>query len=339
MLTLTWKAGTEQYPPDELLQYALAAEKAGFDAVAASDHFHPWAEKGQACFVWSWLGAVAARSKKLALGTGVTCPILRYHPAVIAQAAATIASLAPGGFFLGVGTGEALNEYATTGEWPEYKDRRERMAEAIGLMRELWTGEAVTHRGAYYETHKAKLYTRPTEPIPIYISSLVPESAHFAGLHGDGLVTVAGEEPKTYREIMKSFEAGAREAGKNPSKMPRVLELGVAFTDDEEEAVESRKEYWAGVYIPAMFTERIYTPEASEENGKVVGDEVIAKSICISSDPDEHIQYAQRYIDMGFNHLCFHSAGPDQLGFIEAYGKEVLPGLRQGNQRRAKRAA
>jgi coenzyme F420-dependent glucose-6-phosphate dehydrogenase len=334
MLTLTWKAGTEQYPPDELLEYALAAEEAGFDAVAASDHFHPWAEKGQACFVWSWLGAVAARSKKLALGTGVTCPILRYHPAIIAQAAATVASLSPGGFFLGVGTGEALNEYAVAGEWPDYKTRQEALAEAIALMRALWSGEQVTYEGTYYQTHKAKLYTRPDAPIPIYVSALVPNSAHFAGLHGDGLVTVAGEDPKTYREIFKRFEAGAREAGKNPARMPRVLELGAAFTGDENEAVEARKEYWAGTYIPAMFTERIYTPDASQENGKAVGDEIVAESICISADPDTHIEHAQRYVDMGFNHLCFHSAGPDQRAFIEAYGRHVLPKLRQRNQRR-----
>ncbi|TMB69838.1 MAG: TIGR03557 family F420-dependent LLM class oxidoreductase, partial [Deltaproteobacteria bacterium] len=194
MLQLGWKAGTEQYPPDELLDYAIAAEETGFDSIDVSDHFHPWNEKGQACFVWSWLGAAAAKTKKIAMGTGVTCPILRYHPAVVAQAAATIACLAPKRFFLGVGTGEALNEYSATGQWPEYNIRRARMGEAIELIRALWTGEKVTHKGFYYQTRQAKLYTRPSEPIPLYVSSMVPNSARFAGKHSDGLITVGGEE-------------------------------------------------------------------------------------------------------------------------------------------------
>jgi coenzyme F420-dependent glucose-6-phosphate dehydrogenase len=143
-----WKAGTEQYGPQDLLQYAVGAEQAGFDSIEASDHFHPWAEKGQACFVWTWLGAVAARTKRIRLGTGVTCPIFRCHPAIIAQAAATLDCLAPGRTFLGVGTGEALNEYPVTVEWPEYKIRRERLAEAIELMRKLWSGEKVGRPGS-----------------------------------------------------------------------------------------------------------------------------------------------------------------------------------------------
>jgi coenzyme F420-dependent glucose-6-phosphate dehydrogenase len=328
MLQLGWKAGTEQYPPDELLKLALAAEEAGFDSIDASDHFHPWAEKGEACFVWSWLGAVAATATKAVLGTGVTCPILRYHPAIVAQAAATVARLAPNGFFLGVGTGEALNEYSATGLWPGYNERRAQLEEAIELMRKLWTGEKVTHKGEHYETHEAKLYTPPREPIPIYISSLVPASAGFAGEFGDGLVTAGGEEPDTYREMMKNFDAAAKKAGKNPSKLPRMIELAVAWTDDEDAAVECRKEYWAGTFVPAMFTERIHTPKLSEQNGKIVAAETIKQAVCISADPSKHIENAQRYIELGFDHLVFHTAGPDHRGFLEAYGREVLPKLR-----------
>src|SRR3954466_8472686 len=152
MLRLGWKAGTEQYPPDELLKYALAAEEAGFDAIDVSDHFHPWSERGQACFAWTWLGAVAVKTSTISLGTGVTCPTLRYHPAVIAQAAATLACLAPERCFLGVGTGEALNEFSATAQWPDYKVRQARMTEAVELIRKLWTGEKITHRGVYYQT-------------------------------------------------------------------------------------------------------------------------------------------------------------------------------------------
>ena len=328
MLQLGWKAGTEQYPPGELLDYVIAAEEAGFDSVDASDHFHPWSEQGQACFVWSWLGAAAAKTSRLVLGTGVTCPILRYHPAVIAQAAATVAALAPERFYLGVGTGEALNEYSATGAWPSYRVRQAQMIEAIELIRALWSGEKVTHRGEYYQTRGAKLYTRPPRPIPIYISSLVPDSARIAGRHGDGLITVSGEEAEVYREMLRNFDDGAREAGKNPATMSRMIEIGVAYTDDEEQAIACRKAYWAGSAIPAMYTERIYTPAMSEANGKAVGAETIKQSVYISADPDEHVKMAQRYIELGFDHLIFHSGGPDQRAFIESYGRDVLPRLR-----------
>src|SRR5690349_1403538 len=193
-----WKAGAEQDGPAELVDYEVAAEQAGLESVEGSEHFHPWAEKGQACFVWTWLGAVAARTRTIILGTGVTCPIIRYHPAIVAQAAATLACLAPQRTFLGVGTGEALNEYPATCEWPSYKERQERLAEAIELIRQLWSGEKVTYRGTYYKTRQAKLYTRPDEGIPIYISAMVANSARFAGKHGDALITVGGEDPETY---------------------------------------------------------------------------------------------------------------------------------------------
>ena len=339
MLQLGWKAGTEQYGPEELLDYAIAAEAAGFDSIAASDHFHPWAEKGQASFVWSWLGAVAARTKTIVLGTSVTCPTLRYHPAIIAQAAATIACLAPKRCFLGVGTGEALNEYSAMGHYPPYNVRRAQLQEAIELIRALFSGEKVTHKGTYYQTRKAKLYTRPNTTVPIYISSMVPNSATFAGKHGDGLITVGGEEPSTYKEIFKNFAAGAKEARKNGAKMPKMIEIAVDYADDEEEAIEARKAYWAGAAVPAMFTERLYTPEMSEQNGGVVGSDTIRKSTCISADADEHIRHAQKYIDLGFDHLIFHSAGPDQARFIEFYGRDVLPRLRQKAKSRHKVAA
>jgi coenzyme F420-dependent glucose-6-phosphate dehydrogenase len=339
MLHLGWKAGTEQFPPDELLEYAVASEEAGFDSISVSDHFHPWAEQGQACFVWTWLGALATKTKKIKFGTGVTCPILRYHPAVIAQAAATVAWLAPKRFFLGVGTGEALNEYSATAQWPDYKIRQTQLAEAIELIRALWTGEKITHRGVHYQTRQAKLYTRPKDPVPIYISSMVPNSARFAGKYGDGLITVGGEEPDTYEEMFANFKAGAKGSGKKPAQMPRMVELGVEYTDNEKRAIECRKAYWAGTFVPALFTQRIYTPEMSEQNGRVVGSDAIKEGVCISAEPDDHIKLAQKYIDMGFDHLIFHAAGPDQRAFIEAYGRYVLPKLRKRAQARAKSAA
>lgn len=330
MAQLGWKAGTEQFSPDQLLEAAVAAEEAGFDSIDASDHFHPWAEAGQACFVWTWLGAAAARTKRITLGTGITCPILRYHPAVIAQAAATVAALAPRRFFLGVGTGEALNEYSATAQWPEYGARRRQLGEAIELMRKLWSGEKITHKGEFYQTRQAKLYTLPEQEIPIYVSTMVPASAAFAGRYGDGLITVGGEEPETYRQIFDNFASGAKEAGREETG-PRMVEIAVEFTADSKKAIEERKRYWAGTFVPALFTQKIYTPEMSEQNGSVVGADVIEQSVCISDDPEEHVKVARRYIDMGFDHLIFHAA-TDQRAFLENYGRHVLPRLREHAQ-------
>jgi coenzyme F420-dependent glucose-6-phosphate dehydrogenase len=264
------------------------------------------------------------------MGTGVTCPILRYHPAIIAQAAATLEYMAPGRVYLAVGTGEALNEYAAAGAWPEYKERQDRLAEAIELIRSLWSGEEVTHRGEYYETQKARLWTRSDRPIPLYISSMVPGSARFAGQYGDGLMTVGGQKPELYKQILQQFEEGAREVGKDPSSMPKLIELNVAYTDDEQATIECMKQYWAGTFIPALFDQKIYTPAMSAMNGEVVGAETIKQKMCLSANPEDHVRYAQQHIELGFTHIFYHSAGPDQQKFLESYGRDVLPKIRAG---------
>jgi coenzyme F420-dependent glucose-6-phosphate dehydrogenase len=334
MLKLGWKAGPEQYQPVELLDYVVAAENAGFETVDVSDHFHPWSEKGHSCFTWAWLGAAAVKTKSIELGPGVTCPILRYHPAVIAQAAATIDNFAPGRTYLAVGTGEALNEYAATGSWPDHPERQAMMLEAIQLIRALWTGGEVTFDGNYYSTRKARLYTPPVSDIPVYVSSLVPESAAFAGIYGDGLITVAAD-PDITKQIVKNFEEGAREMGKDPAAMPRLIEVSVAYTDDKDAATGCFLEYWAGAMIPAMFNQNIYTPKMSEVNGSVVGGDTVLQKFCISGDPDDHVKFARQFIDMGFTHIYFHSAGPDQRDFIVGYGRDVLPKIRQQQAQRA----
>ena len=328
MLQLGWKAGPEQYPPVELLNYAVSADKAGFDLLDVSDHFNPWSEAGQAAFSWTWLGAAAVETDHIHLGTGVTCPILRYHPTIIAQAAATLSHFAPKRTYLAIGTGEALNEYAAVGEWPGYEERQERLLEAIEIIRALWKGEQISYDGRYYQTAKAKLYTPPTSPIPLYISALVPNSARFAGQFGDGLITVGGKQPKLYQEMLQNFEESAKQAGKNPSQMPRLIELNVAYTQNIDAAIQEQLKYWAGTYIPALFDQRIYTPKMSQENGEVIGPDTVKKTGCFSANLDDHIKFAQQYIDLGFDCLIFHTAGPDQQAFIEAYGREVLPKLR-----------
>lgn len=329
MVQFGWKAGPEQYPPVELMEYAVVADKAGFDWIDVSDHFHPWSEDGQACFTWTWLGAVATQTQRITLSPGVTCPFLRYHPAIIAQAAATVSHFAPKRTALGLGTGEALNEFAVTGKWPEYAERRERLAESIDLIRALWKGDPVSFDGKYYQTKKAKLYTPPASEIPIIVSSLVPHSAEFAGRYGDSLWTVGGKQPGIYEDIIKNFEKGARQAGKEPARMPRLIELNVAYTEDIEAAVKEQQKFWAGSFVPALFNQKIYTPSMAAENGTVIGPDTIKNSGCFSPDPDAHVKFAQQYIGMGFDCLIFHYAGPDQKAFIEKYAQEVLPKLRK----------
>jgi len=328
MVQLGWKAGPEQYAPVELLEYAAVADRVGFDWIDVSDHFNPWSEEGQASFTWSWLGAAATQTKRAVLSPGVTCPILRYHPTVIAQAAATMTHFAPNRFALGLGTGEALNEFAATGQWPSYAERRERLIESIELMRGLWSGEQVTFEGKYYQTHKAKLYTPPVSPVKIIFSALAPHAAEFAGKYGDGLWSVGGKQPALYKEMIQNFEESAKQAGKNPATMPRLIELNVAYTENVDAAVQEQLKYWAGTYIPAMYDEKIYTPKMSQENGAVVGADTVLKTGCFSPKIEDHIKFAQQYVDLGFDCLIFHCPGPDQRGFLEGYAKDVFPKLR-----------
>ncbi|HTX43254.1 MAG TPA: TIGR03557 family F420-dependent LLM class oxidoreductase [Methanocella sp.] len=328
---LGWKAGPEQYDPLELLGQAIAAEKAGFESINMSDHFHPWDPAGQACNTWTWMGAAAARLKGIEIGTGVTCPILRYNPAIIAQAAATVDRMNPGPVYLGVGTGEALNEFPCTGNWPGYKERQDMVRESMELIRLLWSGDEITFQGDYYATRKARLYTAPRRNIPIYISSLVPESAFFAGYYGDGLIT-GTSPPEVMKAIMAEFDAGAREAGKDPAGMPRQIECFVAYTDDEDAAIKAYKQYWAGTMVMAMYLQNIYTPQMSARNGAIAGTDTVKARVCISRDPEVHAKFAQRFIDAGFNRVYFHCAGPDQYEFIEGYGRDVLPIIRERNR-------
>lgn len=329
MVQFGWKAGPEQFAPVELMEYAAAADQAGFDLLDVSDHFNPWSPAGQACFSWTWLGAVAVQTKRIALGTGVTCPTLRYHPSIIAQAAATVSHFAPRRTYLGVGTGEALNEYAATGKWPGYTERQARLAEAIDLIRSLWSGEEVTYQGQYYQTRKAKLFTPPASKIPIYVSSLVPESASFAAKYGDGLISVGGKQPDLYKQLLQNFDKAAREAGKDSSQMPKVIELTVEYTQDIESVLQDQQKYWAGAYVPALFDQKIYTPKMSQENGEVVGPDTLKKIACISSNAQDHVKFVQQYIDMGFNTIIFHSAASNQRAFIDDYARDVLPHLRE----------
>src|SRR3954447_24966846 len=216
-----YKASAEQFGPDVLLDLSLEAERRGLEVVAISDHFQPWRHTGgHGPAALPWLGAFAARSTTAAVGTSVLTPTLRYHPAVVAQAFATLACLAPGRVFLGIGTGEAMNETPVTGDaFPPVKERRRRLAEAIRLMRELWTSERVDFEGEYYRTEKATVYDRPDEPVPIYIAASGPLAAKLAGRAGDGLIVTSGKKPELYEELTTAAAEGAGKAGRDADRI------------------------------------------------------------------------------------------------------------------------
>src|SRR3989442_14592295 len=228
MLTLGYKASAEQFGPRELLDFAILAEELGFDSVAISDHFHPWRDTGgHAPFAFAWLGAVAAKPTRARLGTSVVTPSFRYHPAIVAQAMATIALLAPGRVFLGVGSGESMNETPlTTTEWPEPGERLRRLREAVKLIKQLWSEDYVTFEGKYFRTKEAKLFDKPSHPIPILIAAGGPQAATFAGREGDGIIVTSGKGAELYKDtLVPAVEKGAREAGKGPPKRERVIEM------------------------------------------------------------------------------------------------------------------
>jgi len=311
-----------------LLKYAQQADEAGFDLLDVSDHFNPWDPEGQASFAWTWLGAVAATTARIHIGTGLTCPILRYNPAIVAQASATLEAMAPGRTYLSVGTGEALNEFPTTGVWPSYTVRQRMLAKAIEVIRQLWSGEEVSLRGEYFDLRHARLFTRPSQPPPLYVSSMVPGSSRFAGTHGDALLTT-GVKPDVLPAMFSEFEEGQKAAGKDGSRADKMIEVQVGFSDNKEPVLTSMKRYWAGAMLPALFNKRIYRPEDSAMNGEAVGKDVLESKMCISTDPQEHARFLGKYLQMGFTTVIVHCPGPDQPRFIEAYGRDVLPLMRE----------
>src|SRR3954452_23425642 len=245
-----YKASAEQFGPTELLELSLEAERAGLDVVAISDHFQPWRHHGgHGPAALPWLGAAAARSERAVIGTSVLTPTLRYHPAVIAQAFATLACLAPGRVFLGIGTGEAMNETPVTGDaFPPVKERRLRLGGAVKLIKQLWSEERVSFEGEYYRTDKATVYDRPDEPVPIYLAASGPLAAKLAGRAGDGFIVTSGKDPGLYRELVAAMEEGAHKAGRDPAQVERMIEVKVSYDRDAEYARKAC-EPWAALAL------------------------------------------------------------------------------------------
>ncbi|MBA2299952.1 MAG: TIGR03557 family F420-dependent LLM class oxidoreductase [Chloroflexi bacterium] len=329
MTTIGYAAMLEQFHPTELLDWCVQAEAAGFEAgFMVSEHFHPWTpQQGQSAFAWSFMGALGQRTS-LNFGTAVTCPGFRYHPAVIAHAAATIGAMYPGRFYLGLGAGEALNEHVVGGVWPEIGIRSAMMFESIEIINKLFTGSVVKHKGEFFTLESAKLYTRPEQPVPIYVATAGPINAKKTGKFADGIITVGAADEKISM-LWEKYEEGAREAGKDAATSPKMLQIHVSWAATDEEAVQNAMVEWPNGGMPFP-KQDIKNPEDFAAMAKLVKPEDFKNRVLMTSDLGAHTKHIQHYVDMGFDEVHLHNVGRNQAQFIEAFGREVIPNLRLG---------
>ena len=328
-LRLGYKASAEQFGPVELAGFGVLAEQAGFDSVFVSDHLQPWRhDGGHAPAALPWLGALGARTERIVLGTSVLTPTFRYHPAVIAQAFATLGVLYPGRIILGVGSGESLNEVPLGLTWPDGKERFARLKEAITLIQKLWTEERVTFQGTYYSTDKATIYDRPDTPVPLYVGASGPAATRLAGRVADGFITTSGKADTLYRDtLIPALTEGAGKADRTLDDLDLLIEMKVSFDHDLERARNDTK-YWAALALTPEQKSGVEDPIEMQRLADELPVEQAATRWIVSTDPDEHVEKIRRYLDLGFRHLVFHAPGPDQARFLELYGSEVLPRLR-----------
>jgi G6PDH family F420-dependent oxidoreductase len=320
LLHLGYSLSTEEHGPLELVDLARRAERAGFVYGSISDHFHPWIEaQGNSPFVWSVLGGIAAVTDSLVVGTGVTCPLIRYHPAIVAQAAATMARMLPGRFWLGVGTGELLNEHVVGERWPAHDVRAEMLEEAIGVIRALWTGQVVDHRGRHYTIESARLFTLPDDPPPIVVAASGPASARLAGLAGDGLINFAAD-----RSVVDVFQSEGGEAG---AGRPRYLQVNVCWDEDEALARRTAARLCPTVALPELLNVDLPTTAHFEQATGSVGEDAVAKVITCGPDPGRHVAAIRAGYEAGYDHVHVYQVGSDQEGFFRFYEQEILPRL------------
>jgi G6PDH family F420-dependent oxidoreductase len=314
MTEIGYKLCSEEHSPTELVRYARMAEEAGFAFGCISDHFHPWTDaQGQSPFVWSVIGAIGAATERLSVGTAVTCPTMRIHPAIVAQAAATCADLLPGRFFLGVGTGEALNEHIFGDPWPPAPTRLRMLEEAVGLIRRLWEGGQVSFEGEFYSVVNARIYSLPDEPPPIVVAASGERAAEMAARAGDGLMSSSPDG-----DVIRNWE----EAG---GSGPRYAEAMVCYAASEEEGLRTVKERWPNAGLPGQLSQELALPAFFEQAAELVTEETLEGSVAAGPDPEVHLEALRRYTDAGFDHVYVHQVGPDQEGFLRFYEREVLP--------------
>jgi coenzyme F420-dependent glucose-6-phosphate dehydrogenase len=317
----------EQFPPDQLLRQATAAEAAGFDGLGCSDHLQPWWEPGESGHAWVWLGA-AGQVTELPLGTAVTPPGPRYHPVMIAQAWATLETMFPGRPYLGFGSGEGLNEAPLGHGWPPVGEQIERMEEALEIIHALWDGDGpLTREGKHFSTDRAQIHTLPERRPPIYVSAFGPQAAAVAGRLGDGLWTLG--DPESVPEILDAYRSAASDAGREPGEI--ILQAAFSWAADDDAALEGAR-VWKGAQPKEFFREDWHDPAAMQEHAEQqVSDEELKEAMIISSDPETHIERIGEVAELGATTVALmNNSGADPLGAIEVYGREVLPKLGAG---------
>jgi coenzyme F420-dependent glucose-6-phosphate dehydrogenase len=320
-IELGYTLACEEHGPRDLVAYARAAEEAGFPFAMISDHFHPWTDRqGHSPHVWSVIGGIAATTERLRLGTGVTCPTVRQHPAIVAQAAATCQDMLDGRFVLGVGTGEALNEHILGGPWPSAAVRREMLEEAVAVIRELWRGGLVEHRGRHYTVENARLYTLPEAPPPIVVAAAGPEAAELAGRIGDGFCGTAAEE-----DLIARFEAAGRQDGAAGGPRPRYGQITVCWAQSEEEARRTALQWWPNAGLPGELGQVLPQPAHFEQAAQLVTEQQIGEAVACGPDPEVHLDFVRRFVAAGYDHVFLHQVGPDQEGFLRFCEREILP--------------
>jgi coenzyme F420-dependent glucose-6-phosphate dehydrogenase len=324
-----YAAMLEQFHPTDLMEWCPQAEAAGFSAgFMVSEHFQPWTpQQGNAAFAWPFMGALGQRTT-LPIGLAVTAPGFRYHPAVIAHAAATKGAMYPGRFWLGLGAGEALNEHVIGGKWPEIGVRSQMLFEAIEIITKLFSGEVVRHKGEHFTLESAKLYTRPDKPVPIYVATAGPMNAKRTGLHADGMITVGAADEKI-QMLWGKFAEGALQSGRDPHTMPKLLQIHLSWAETQAVAEANAIREWPNGGMPFP-KQDVRHPEDFANMAMLVRPEHFTNRVLISADFDEHAAHIQKFVDMGFDEVHVHNVGRNQAEFIAAFGEKVLPQLRLG---------
>lgn len=321
MARFGYHASHEQFSPSALLEYVRAAEQAGFHCAMCSDHFYPWSERqGESGFAWSWLGA-ALQATQLPFGV-VNAPGQRYHPAIVAQAAATLAEMFPDRFWIAVGSGQAMNEHVTAERWPPKVERNARLRECVDIMRALWAGETVTHHGLV-DLEEARLYTRPKRAPLIVGAAVTPETAEWVGEWADALITISKPRDEL-RETVEAFRRGGGE-GK-----PMYLQAKHCYAADDERALHDAWEQWRTNVFPSHVLTELRTPAQFDAMAEFVRPEDVRKVVRISAEVERHVEWLRGDVELGFEHIYLHQVGREQQRFIDVFGERVLPALADG---------
>ncbi len=325
MIRISIQAAHEQVNPKDLLDDVITMDENGIERCWTSDHYMPWWNTGASGgAAWPWIGAALAKTRNIAVGTGVTAPILRYHPAIVAQVFATLGYMFPGRIFLGIGRGEALNEVTTGHNWPSNAEKFGRLKEAIHLIKRLWTEDWVDFRGNYYWGKDSKLYTKSSKPIPLYIAGLGEQTAVLAGQEGDGFVTNELDTEAIRNKLFPALKKGCTKSGKDYNSLEKILFIPASYNEDLQKALESIR-FWRGAMIKAFFDVDVHDPRKIEENGQIIGDDTLQKMLLVISSAEDGIKKLKKYTELGFTEIVLTNSSPVRKELVKLVAEKISP--------------